>query len=45
MKTMLSDVSADLEGGLSIDANIAGQIDTGKIPLFTVGLPGLSIPG
>ncbi|KAL5478595.1 hypothetical protein ACEPAI_2779 [Sanghuangporus weigelae] len=42
---LFSDVSADLEGGLSIDANIAGQIDTGKIPLFTVGLPGLSIPG
>ncbi|KAL5478586.1 hypothetical protein ACEPAI_2770 [Sanghuangporus weigelae] len=42
---LFSDVSADLEGGLSIDANIVGQIDTGKIPLFTVGLPGLSIPG
>ncbi|KAL5520933.1 hypothetical protein ACEPAF_2936 [Sanghuangporus sanghuang] len=42
---LFSGVSADLEGGLSIDADIAGQIDTGKITLFTVGLPGLSIPG
>ncbi|EJD01947.1 uncharacterized protein FOMMEDRAFT_20739 [Fomitiporia mediterranea MF3/22] len=41
---LFSDVSADLDGGLTIDANIAGEVDTGKIPLFTVGLPGLDIP-
>ncbi|EJD01946.1 uncharacterized protein FOMMEDRAFT_108994 [Fomitiporia mediterranea MF3/22] len=41
---LFADVSAVLDGGLSIDANIAGEFDSGKIKLFTSEFYPFNIP-
>ena len=35
----------DLLGTLGLDTNVMGSLGTGKIPLFTTGIPGLDFPG
>ncbi|KAI1787663.1 hypothetical protein LXA43DRAFT_703234 [Ganoderma leucocontextum] len=35
----------DLLGTLGLDTTLTGSIDTGLIPLFTTGIPGLDFPG
>jgi hypothetical protein len=43
--TVTTSMSADLTGTATINAGItAGALDTGKIQLFTIGIPGLDIP-
>jgi hypothetical protein len=34
-----------LDANLSIAANVTGQVSSGSIPLFQIGIPGLSFPG
>ncbi|PIL30030.1 hypothetical protein GSI_07942 [Ganoderma sinense ZZ0214-1] len=35
----------DLHGTLHLDTNLMGSLGTGKIPVFTTGIPGLDFPG
>ncbi|KAI5116444.1 hypothetical protein M0805_008631 [Coniferiporia weirii] len=41
---VFASLSADLDGTLNFVTDLAGELDSGQIPLFTIGLPGLSIP-
>jgi hypothetical protein len=44
--SLTAGLNGNIDGALTFAANIAGApIDTGKILLFTVGIPGLDIPG
>ncbi|KAJ7768943.1 hypothetical protein B0H16DRAFT_273726 [Mycena metata] len=38
-------LSGSASGTVTVKADITGQIDSGKIPLFSAGVPGLDIPG
>lgn len=38
-------LTADLDGELNMNGGLSGTIDSGKIKLFEVGIPGLSFPG
>ncbi|KAF9033963.1 hypothetical protein BDZ89DRAFT_1062728 [Hymenopellis radicata] len=38
-------LNAELAGGIDLTADVAGTLDSGKIKLFEVGIPGLSFPG
>ncbi|KAF8988453.1 hypothetical protein BDQ17DRAFT_1435003 [Cyathus striatus] len=38
-------LTADLDGSVNVNANIGGSLDSGKIPIFNVGIPGLDFPG
>ncbi|KAF9269765.1 hypothetical protein L218DRAFT_969553 [Marasmius fiardii PR-910] len=38
-------LNADLQGTLSLEGSASGTVDSGKIPLFEVGIPGLDFPG
>ncbi|TFK47998.1 hypothetical protein OE88DRAFT_1738119 [Heliocybe sulcata] len=42
---LFSNFDADIAGTLNVQATAAGTLDSGKIPLFQIGLPGLDIPG
>ncbi|KAJ7171262.1 hypothetical protein C8R46DRAFT_183561 [Mycena filopes] len=39
------DVDANLEGTLSLSSSAAATLDSGKLKLLTVGIPGLDFPG
>ena len=38
-------LGGDLDANFSVVANIAGEASSGSIPLFQIGVPGLSFPG
>ena len=42
---MRSDFSADVNAVLGINADVAAVLDSGRILMFEVGLPGMDIPG
>lgn len=42
---MLVGLTADLNGTVDLIADVSGTLDSGKIPIFTLGIPGLSFPG
>lgn len=42
---MLVGLTADLSGTVNLIADVSGTLDSGKIPIFSVGVPGLSVPG
>lgn len=39
-----ADLNAELDGELLMNAQASGTLDSGKIPLFEVGIPGLDFP-
>jgi hypothetical protein len=38
-------LTADLNGSIIMNAGVGGSLDSGKIKLFEVGVPGLDFPG
>ncbi|KAJ7197817.1 hypothetical protein GGX14DRAFT_700233 [Mycena pura] len=42
---IITGLTAKLDGTLDLTADVAGSIDSGKIPLINVGVPGLDFPG
>ncbi|KAG7090279.1 hypothetical protein E1B28_011876 [Marasmius oreades] len=38
-------LDAELDGSMTVKTNVVGKLDTGRIPIFEVGIPGASIPG
>jgi hypothetical protein len=38
------DLDGNADGKLTVSGDISGQVSSGNITLFTVGIPGLSIP-
>ena len=42
---MLLDFSADVNAVFGITADVAAVLDSGRILMFEVGLPGMEIPG
>ncbi|KAI5116203.1 hypothetical protein M0805_006760 [Coniferiporia weirii] len=38
-------LTGNIVGSLDVNANIVGELDSGKIPLFTLPLAGIDIPG
>ena len=38
-------LNADIDGSLDMKASASGTLDSGKIKLFSVGIPGLDFPG
>ncbi|KAK0472756.1 hypothetical protein IW261DRAFT_1343360 [Armillaria novae-zelandiae] len=40
-----ANLDATLDGTIDLLADVAGTLDSGKIPLFQVGIPGLDFPG
>ncbi|KAF8988456.1 hypothetical protein BDQ17DRAFT_1257644 [Cyathus striatus] len=38
-------LSADLGGSINLNANVGGSLDSGKIQIFEIGIPGLDFPG
>ncbi|KAF8154920.1 hypothetical protein B0H34DRAFT_783905 [Crassisporium funariophilum] len=42
---IITSLTADLDGTLDIQADVTGTLDSGKILLFQVGIPGLDFPG
>ncbi|KAI5116443.1 hypothetical protein M0805_008630 [Coniferiporia weirii] len=38
-------LTGNINGSLDVNANIVGELDSGKIPLFTLPLAGIDIPG
>ncbi|KAK7049943.1 hypothetical protein VNI00_005373 [Paramarasmius palmivorus] len=38
-------MNADLDGTLSLTANVGGLLDSGNIKIFQIGIPGLNFPG
>ena len=38
-------MDGNVNANLSVVANISGEVGSGKIPLFELGIPGLSFPG
>ncbi|KAF9033940.1 hypothetical protein BDZ89DRAFT_1130813 [Hymenopellis radicata] len=42
---IIATLNAELAGGIDLKADVAGTLDTGKIRLYEVGIPGLSFPG
>jgi len=39
------DLNAELDGTIDVQAGVTGTLDSGKIQLFQVGIPGLDFPG
>ena len=39
------DLNAELNGTIDVEGGVTGTLDTGKIQLFQVGIPGLEFPG
>lgn len=39
------DLNAELDGTIDVQAGVTGTLDSGKILLFQVGIPGLDFPG
>ncbi|KAF8988454.1 hypothetical protein BDQ17DRAFT_1257650 [Cyathus striatus] len=37
-------LSADLGGSINLNANVGGSLDSGKIQIFEIGIPGLDFP-
>ncbi|ESK93403.1 hypothetical protein Moror_1814 [Moniliophthora roreri MCA 2997] len=42
---VVAGINADLDGTLSLTANLGGTLDSGDIKIFQVGIPGLTFPG
>ncbi|KAF8961154.1 hypothetical protein BDZ97DRAFT_1226986 [Flammula alnicola] len=42
---IIANLNAEIDGTVDIAADAAGTLDSGKIPLFQVGIPGLDFPG
>ncbi|TDL21134.1 hypothetical protein BD410DRAFT_868623 [Rickenella mellea] len=42
--SLVAGLTANLDGTLNIDAALSGTLDSGLIPLFETGIPGLEIP-
>ncbi|KAJ7819565.1 hypothetical protein B0H14DRAFT_2372479 [Mycena olivaceomarginata] len=42
---IITGLTASVDGTLDLTADVAGSIDSGKIPLINVGVPGLDFPG
>ncbi|KAK0458185.1 uncharacterized protein EV420DRAFT_1682098 [Desarmillaria tabescens] len=40
-----ANLDATLDGAIDLFAGVTGTLDSGKIPLFQVGIPGLDFPG
>lgn len=40
-----ANLDATLDGAIDLLADVTGTLDSGKIPLFQVGIPGLGFPG
>ncbi|KAK0200045.1 hypothetical protein DFS33DRAFT_1267849 [Desarmillaria ectypa] len=40
-----ANLDATLDGAIDLLADVTGTLDSGKIPLFQVGIPGLDFPG
>ena len=38
-------LDGNVDANLSVVANISGQVSSGNITLFQIGIPGLSFPG
>ena len=38
-------MTADLDGTITMSAGVGGTLDSGKIKIFEVGIPGLDFPG
>ncbi|EPQ61342.1 hypothetical protein GLOTRDRAFT_54265 [Gloeophyllum trabeum ATCC 11539] len=41
---LFANFDADIDGKLNLQASASGILDTGKVELFSVGIPGLDIP-
>jgi len=39
------DLNAELDGTIDLQAGLTGTLDSGKIQIFEVGIPGLDFPG
>jgi len=44
-KTLSVALDGTIDANLSVAANVTGQISSGSIDLFEIGIPGLSFPG
>ncbi|KAJ7052666.1 hypothetical protein C8F01DRAFT_1261454 [Mycena amicta] len=42
---LITGLTASIDGTLNLNADVAGSIDSGKIPLVNLGVPGLDFPG
>ncbi|KAF9474083.1 hypothetical protein BDN70DRAFT_340803 [Pholiota conissans] len=42
---VIAGLNAEIDGSVTMAADASGSLDSGKIPLFEVGIPGLDIPG
>ncbi|KAJ7112068.1 hypothetical protein C8R43DRAFT_1159303 [Mycena crocata] len=42
---VVTDMNADVTGTLTLSAELTGHVDSGKIPVFSAGIPGLDFPG
>ncbi|KAH9475749.1 hypothetical protein JR316_0011308 [Psilocybe cubensis] len=43
--SLIAGLNADLDGTIDLQATASGTLDSGKIQLFEVGIPGLDFPG
>ncbi|PPQ93459.1 hypothetical protein CVT25_008563 [Psilocybe cyanescens] len=43
--SLIAGLTADLDGSIDMQATASGTLDSGKIKLFEVGIPGLDFPG
>ncbi|KAF7329581.1 hypothetical protein MKEN_00221000 [Mycena kentingensis (nom. inval.)] len=42
---VITGLDAQIDASVDLNANVAGSIDSGKIPVFSIGIPGLDFPG
>ncbi|KIM37638.1 hypothetical protein M413DRAFT_258841 [Hebeloma cylindrosporum] len=42
---LLTNLNAELDGTINVQAGVTGTLDSGKVQIFQVGIPGLDFPG